>query len=354
MIPQNGWDLLGHLGSALKIGESDPVKVHQLTYEIAEQTLTPEVYDELVNASEVRRAWADDSRSFNQLLPFYQPRVLLTHLTYLAYKAGFNPILAMRLLSSIAAAIGLCFFYFLLRDRLHGYAILFIPAAVLLGGVLDVARFEGADALSFCFFAMAVYFINKRHWLGLLLIALLPITRSDMIVMVLILAPYCFIVYKNARIAVVLSAVVGFVLYMLCNGIYGNYGWQKQFYVVHVQYLAYPADVETVVTPELYLQGLFRGSKKIIYNNPFMFFVLGFGVVCAYLFNRYKRQGMEALNHNVVAWLAFLGGLFVFAHYIIFPSMNVRYFAGQYILVALMAMCIVQSSVASSEDCLDD
>ena len=109
-LPQNNWDMLGHLGGALHFGIEDPVQLHRQTYELAKQTLSADEFLELTDGNSVRKVWSSDPQAFLQNLPFYKPRVLVTLPAYTAYKAGVNPILYMRLQSSVAAGLGVLLF----------------------------------------------------------------------------------------------------------------------------------------------------------------------------------------------------------------------------------------------------
>lgn len=155
-LPQHNWDTLGHLGGALHFGTEDPVQLHRQTYELAKRTLPADKFLALTDGNSVRKVWSSDPQAFLQNLPFYEPRVLVTLPAYAAYKAGVNPILYMRLQSSVAAGLGVLLFTLILAGYSHALLVFLMPFLALISGVLEVARFEGADALSFFGYAIVV------------------------------------------------------------------------------------------------------------------------------------------------------------------------------------------------------
>jgi hypothetical protein len=340
-LPENQWDMLGHLGGALHFGIDDPEELHRQTYALAQKTLTPEDYLELTDGNVERKAWSRDPGAFLQVLPFYEPRVLVTGPAYIAHKAGFNPILYMRLQSSIAAGLGVLLFTLVLALCSRSWLVLVVPLLASISGVLDVARFEGADALSFVAYAGAVYLLMKRSWWSLAVIALLPLTRSDMIIYALPALLYFAWVFKEKLHLVTLAIVVCLASYFAVNSAFDNYGWVKQFYVAQIQYLSHPADVSVRLTAEMYIGAVIRGTVKLLYNYQFQFFALISLVILSACWMRLKETGARAITDEYVLGLCVLAMFFVVTHFLVFPSMHTRYFVGQYLHVAVITLAVI-------------
>ena len=339
-FPQNKWDLLGHLGGAVHFSTSDPVEIHNRTYSIARDTLAAEAYSELLNGNEVREVWAEDASAFYQVLPFYEPRVLVTYPTYLALMSGINPINYMRLQSSVAAAFGVLLFSLIFARYANIQVAILFPVLILVAGVLDVARFEGADAFAFFGYALVAYLFDRRSIWVLVVLALLPLTRSDMVIYCLPVLFYCLLLYKGWRVKTVLATAVCLGVYFWVNHAFDNYGWVIQFYVALIEYQTHPADVELSFSVAEYLTATLQGVRKLIYNHQFQAFLLALFVVCCALLNRVRAIGavqIVKIPEESMLILGLLAGIFVFAHFVVFPLMHTRYFAAQYLHVLIIA-----------------
>ena len=342
-LPQNNWDMLGHLGGALHFAIDDPEQLHRETYGLAQQTLSPEDYRELTHGNTERKAWSSDASAFLQVLPFYEPRVLVTGPAYLAYKSGVNPILYMRLQSSVAAALGVLLFTLVLAQYCRSWLVLAVPLLALISGVLDVARFEGADALSFLGYAAAVFLFARRSRWALLVLALLPLTRSDMVIYSIPAILYFAYVFRGNITLSLLAIVVCLSAYFGVNFLFANYGWVKQFYVAQIQYLSHPADISVTLSVSEYIGAVIRGSMKLIYNYQFQFFALISVIICSAYYMRMAISGLRVIADEYALGLCLLAVYFVGAHFLVFPSMHTRYFAGQYLHVAIFAVVVVDT-----------
>lgn len=343
VVPQNAWDLLGHLGSALDYSIKDKQKLLDETYKIASEALDESAMAALISGKPERIIWSSDSESFSQLLPFYQPRILVTLPTNLVYRIGWNPVTYLQWQSSVFAAIGVFIFSLLITRRaLPGFLLMF-PFIILISGILDIARFEGPDAVSFCIFAFAcVGLVRKSGW-GLFALAIIPLARSDMaIISVMILSVWVFIRPEQRKLAVI-ALITSIVTYLGVNHYFSNYGWVTQFYVAQIEYQTFPADVDNTFSLKDYFLAVFRGLTKLPYNFQFHFFVLSYLCVLYKCFDILKKQSLSVLSEHSLLVLGLLSGLFVFVHFMIFPSMHARYFGGQYMLVALAALQVACS-----------
>ena len=340
-LPQNNWDMLGHLGGALHFGIEDPVQLHRETYELAKQTLPADKFLELTDGNKERKAWSSDPQAFLQVLPFYEPRVLVTLPTYAAYKVGVNPIFYMRLQSSVAAGLGVLLFTLILAGYSHALLVFLMPFLALISGVLEVARFEGADALSFFGYAIVVFLFLKRSWWTLAILVLLPLTRSDMIIYCVPALIYFACVFRERLLLVALAIAACLAVFLGVNYAFDNYGWTKQFYVVHMQYLSYPADTTVSFSFYQYITAVLRGTVHLIINYHFQFFFLMAVIVCSACYMRLRDRGICGVREEYALGLCILSIFFVIAHFLVFPIMHTRYFVGQYLHVIVFAAAVV-------------
>lgn len=349
-LPENQWDMLGHLGGALHFGIDDPNELHRQTYDLAQKTLSPEDYLELTDGNIERKAWSTDPTAFLQVLPFYEPRVLVTGPAYLAHEAGFNPILYMRLQSSIAAGLGVLLFTLVMARYVSGWLVATVPLLASISGVLDVARFEGADALSFVGYAAAIYLMVRKSWWAVAVLALLPLTRSDMIIYCIPALIYVGMVFRERLLLIALAVIVCVATYWGVNQTFDNYGWVKQFYVAQIQYLSHPADMSVTLSAAQYVGAVVRGTVKLMYNYQFQFFAILSLIILSACCMRLKVRGVVAATEEYALGLCVLAMYFVAAHFMAFPSMHTRYFVGQYLHVAVIAAATVAVWARSARD----
>lgn len=339
LIPQYDWDLLGHLGSALSHGIGDTSELHKTVYSLLQSTASQDVIADLTQGNRERTIWFQDAEAFAQTLPFYQPRVLITIPTFLAYELNINPIVFIHVFTSLAAALGYWFFYLAARQLLGTGGLLLLPLFALAAGTLEVARFEGADSVSFLFFAVFFYLLtNKNRWC-FACIALFPAARSDMILMSVILLPLLYLVFRKDVLLLLISACLAVATYLIVNGVYGNYGWKTQFYVAAVQYLAYPADEMVPFNLSMYVKGVFNGMNHLIYNKTFIYILIVVVSAIALIVNNTKKHKLFT-NTSLILLLSLL--IFIITHFFVFPRMHVRYFAAQYFTILIIFFQVVE------------
>ena len=344
-IPLNSWDLLGHLGAGYSLVESDASVVHKKTYSEASKYIPASDFELLNSEPSFRQTWSTDHVSFNQLLPFYAPRILVTRLVAASDFIGVSPIPVLRLQSSIAAGLGMFLLMLAFKPKTSPSVWLLMPISALFCGVLEVARFEGADALMFLGFSLFVYLYLRNSLWCLLIIALLPITRSDAVIMSVLLGILCFIEFRSRSWLVVVSLVCACLTYLSVNAYFGNYGWAKQFYVVHIEYLEYPADVNVRISIKDYLYAILKSFRSLFYDKALIGSVIVATVFTVCFFRKFATPiGFIKNLGNNPNWKLYVLGVasigFFILHYLAFPHVLTRYFASQYLVLQLCVLAL--------------
>ena len=346
-LPKENYDLVGMVASALSFEEQEKKQLHETVYSIVKQSLPPEHYEKIIAGNEDRVFWRSDAEAFSQNLPFYQPRILLTLPVFFAYKLGINPVHSINFITSLSVSLGVFFFYLAFCKIISIHSKFLFSFLVLLSGALDVARIGTSDSLVFFLFGLFVYLISRRMFIAVLIFPLLPAARSDMIMLVFCMFPMCYLLFKHNTTRLLLAAISSLAVYFIVNSYFGNYGWKMQFYNVNVDYVMFPADTEITVTFTMYLKALVNGLLEVPYNLPFVFFLVCFSAVAPqsvkyfYLLFNSRSKPSEYNQYNSMMICAFLAGLFVAVHYVAFPLLLNRYFSGQYFLVMLMTLAII-------------
>jgi hypothetical protein len=264
---------------------------------------------------------------------------------YLLYQIGIDPVNSLRAITSLAAAI--CYLFMVLHFKNSTLALVALPILALVTGVLEVGREENADSIAAMLFAGAVYFIGRKSHFGLAFLVLLPLARSDTILLVLLFLPIVFSMYSRNWFLVLALASISLSSHYAVNHYFENYGWAMQFYVVHVQYLPTPADIQIDLRPSQYFGAIGKGIPKLIFNTPFLVFCLFQLIVGAiYLGSNSHRQNSanKTCTTRKFNWIVSLICVaYVLAHFLTFPSMLTRYFAGQYFFVSIYALTLIST-----------
>ena len=349
LIPQNDWDLVGHLGSAFSFEYTGSKDIHQATYKELSQSLSPDDLQEIMMGNAEREIWSNDAEAFVQVLPFYQPRVLLTLPTWISFKLGYSPVEFIRIITSLSVAFGVIFFGLIFMNYMNRLMFLIFPVVVLIAGPLETARFEGADSISFLLVSILFLLISRRNIACLIPLIILPLSRSDMVILVVCLVPLLMIVFWTMKVKVVLAILLSISSYYFVNQYFGNYGWSTQFYVVHVEYLARPAVVDINITKDIYLDALASGLILLLYDKVFLFFVVCSLLVTAKLIEVSNYKWINNLmfhdisNMAILYWMAFGSIIFVGIHFIVFPLVHIRYFSAQYLYLGLLLLSVFRS-----------
>lgn len=358
-IPQNAWDLLGHVGSMFALSETDPQVIHSLSYQAVHEALAhnPAALEDLMTGNETRVVWGTDPIAFRENLPFYQPRILITGPMWLATQLGMSPVTFLGLYTSITVAIGIYILALAFKPWLTWLSILCFPVLILLGGTLEAARMEGADALVFLLFSLLVYgLVHRKLWLLIPLI-LMQLGRSDTILLTACFTPLIVLQFWPHRLWVVLAVFAAVAAYLGTNHHFGNYGWAKQVYVAHEQYLAFPGTTDVVVTAKMYFKWFFQGLLMMVYDKTLLLFIVAtFFTIPKALwlvkstFNELRAMRVVPLNGiTLLCAIALCNAAYVFLHYVAFPTIHIRYFSGQYTVQLLVILALFTHQRSENE-----
>jgi hypothetical protein len=241
--PIYNWDMIGYMGSVLKINTPNPKKFHNETYNILRHELEPENYS-LLSSGYYRSTMESDFRAFNENLPYYTNRITYIGLIYAFFKLGIPLTFSTVLPSLISIILITIILYVVLRRELKdiflassiSIMILFLPQTIYL------ARLSTPDALSvFILILITITYLYKFNWIIIFLLMLLSImTRTENIIwceLLLILEMISPSKRKNS-LYIILGGVSLILLYFIL--IQNNGGWKILFYNSFVERHAFP------------------------------------------------------------------------------------------------------------------
>lgn len=354
-MPKNDWDLLGHLASVYQFGGASSQEVHSQSFREAKNHVPEKELQELIEGNKYRVIWSSSHEAFTQLIPFYSPRVLVTLPAYLADAMGLSPLLTLRLMSSLWAALSFIIFVIAFRPFIESSLCWALPLVGLFCGMLEIARFEGADAIACFFISVFTYlYLRKSPWCLFILIVL-PLTRSDTIIFSVLGILAWFLFYRRHYTLCSLALILSSCVYFVINYYFDNYGWSKQFYVVNVEYLGFAAQSEVNISIGSYFNAFLKGLILTVYDKTLIgIFIVFIAISSLYLVDRKTIFSSEengiSEDKRLIYGLVFVAILFVVLHFIAFPHVLIRYFVGEYMIVCLAALSLLTANRYDSQN----
>ncbi|MBU2935076.1 MULTISPECIES: hypothetical protein [Pacificibacter] len=306
--PEYNWDVIGYVASGLSFIGLSGVSLHELTYADVESAVRDfAVFDALTSGKEYRAGVALDPIALEQQLPFYQTRVLYIWLSLAVFACVPTLSFATVLVSGCSAAISLWVSHRLFAIR-GWWTALLLPIGLYFGGLDVLADKSSPDALSVCLVMTALLVASKKPRLGVVLFAVLPLLRTDYVILVY-LSPILF--WGAVRwTAIAASLSVALVIYMSLNMGFGNYGYLHIFNFTLIQGpQVYPVDM--TISKELsdYLAAYTRGARRFWETGNVPALVLASGCM---IYNFVKAP--QFLDRAMLTLL-----LFGLAHFVLFP-----------------------------------
>lgn len=345
--PVRNWDMLCYMALALEWGEDDPVEVHRLTYEAAQERLPPRFYQNLLfGGFQVRAARYQDPAAFTEHLAFYRARVLYTLPLFLAQRMG-APLVDATWWLSIASWVGLALLTLAWTRRCLPFPAAAALAAVVVHvpPVLDAARFSTPDALTTLLTCGGIYCLAVRRSLlcgAAILTGSLFVRPDNVILIVLLIATLFLVDEREARPSLRFSAawlVLSVALYLGLSKWSGHYGWWPVFWITMVQKEVYPSRIPTAMDAEVYWEA-FKAKSARVLGTADVYWAGAYAGFAALALALWARAGRPACNRRHAAILLALLATFV-VRYPLFPQLWARFLAPLYVLVPLLLMTML-------------
>ena len=335
---KHSWDSIPYTALVLSLDEPYGPRIHLRTYALLEQALSADQYRKLTNATpfrqQVHRSW----EALRQQLPLFAIKPLYVFAAYGFYKLGLSPVDSLvwvSVLSTILLAIGLTAWSY---RYLPGLAASVTAVGLLVvTGTLFMGNIARPAVLSGLLLAACAYFIwakPSNRWALVIAIASI-LARPENLLFTLLIAVYLrWFADPMMRIGnptMLLAVVAASGLYWLVGQHYGAYGWKLTFYYAFVDKLPYPEGREIVLTLSDYLRRLWWSILEegiSLQLGVFFMYVAG----AAYL-------ALRSQTTSVRYWFAGCV-LLCMAHFLVYPSFNIRFFVPYYLLIASAAIAV--------------
>ncbi|HBF07178.1 MAG TPA: hypothetical protein DHW71_12275 [Gammaproteobacteria bacterium] len=347
--PNVGWDVVGYTGSALTFaGEED---FHKQAYSLVKEAL-PQEYNALITdnptadrPSTYRSTMFANQDAFQEQLAYYQIRPLFVGAMALAYKAGFNPV-HMLLLISVLSTIGITLLVYrrLVQDITPFLAAFFGISLVLYLRLPSYAGLTTVDPLlGFVFTWFVLSFEKGANFSKVIVFCLLLILiRSNAVVftfpilMMSVLAkPLDLKITQLSLKQGIIAGVSSLVLMKLIEGVVGNYGWWTVYYFTFVESLNFPTQFQGSFDLGVYIKGVLEGARWLLSDRFTTLFYLFISMVLIGLSAHKDARNKAGQGLLVLAFaIIFIG------HFLLFPLVMARFYFPLYVLSGVYA-CLV-------------
>jgi hypothetical protein len=337
--PYYNWDSLPYT-ALVQVSSSDPVTLHNAAYGLIDAEAPAKISQEFHSPERYpnyRGDLATNPWHFAEQLPLYSVKTFYILVLAIIHRAGLSALKAMRLVSVFSYAIlGTILFLWLRRSAGS------LLAAAGSCFVMSTAEFlgTGAETTPDAFFAglgfLSLYLIvaEKKIFPGLCLLAVLPLIRSDGLVLVALVLAY--LVWKSPRFRFrhAVAILAGELLvYFVTGRLAGAYSYEKLLYHSFVQRQLAPAESVVHLTLREYLHALYIFVLGTLATPRPVYFLLG-------LTSLKSRLGDASLRH-----LAWLGLAFTVIHILAFPLPDSRFLVLPFAIFILWAVSALAASL---------
>jgi hypothetical protein len=312
--PSYNWDIVAYVAAAYHRDGLSGKQLSSATYNELEREADANTFNELTVGDYVDVVFQDPD-SLEQQLPFYTIKVAYIRLMRVLKTFGVSYTSSTYIISAMFSSasvlmIALFLFHF-------GVPILWLPVVATVAGYGTIASYSTPDAIA-CFFALLlIYLLIKGSKALYLVSALLPLVRTDLVILSLLTMGFDF--YRKRNIYPILSAAAALAVYVVINRTAGNYGWLALFNFTFIKITPYPREMQISDDIGAYLQAYAAGVQNFISSRHIMIYMLA-------LFIFVFRQGHKKPNPEINA-IIMICLLYASAHFALFPVYEDRFFA---------------------------
>ena len=318
------WDMIGYVASAYELSGISGNTLRDTTYGDVRSVVPPYVFQRLVGTDPnipQRLTVYEDASAFQQQIPFFKIRYVYVWMTYALGQLIGSFSQATVLISATAASLIVLISGILFWNTQSVIAFLFVPPIVVSSGVLTISRHPTPDALvALVAIFLCALILARKYMLAALLIALLPLFRTDYLIFALT-ASFILFLRDNSRLAV-LSAFSALLIYFATNTLAGNYGHLVIFNYTLIDRWNSVYILSMPISDNLldYVEAYIRGTWSLVNQpNVFLYPVIYTTAIifCTSMQNRYQ-------NRFLVIYFACL--FFIAVHFLLFPAALARHY----------------------------
>jgi len=306
------------------------------TYGEIKKEVSDKKFAKLV-AGEYRNTVFRDPAALEQQLPFYAIRVGYIGLIRLFNKFGLSYTRSTYVTSAIFASLSILVLGLIILRT--GTPILVLPVVVAITGYPELAGLSTPDAMA-CFFSLlGIYSLLTKRGLVFLVAAVLPLIRTDFILLSGLLMIYTY--FRVNRFFSLFSILLSAVFYILVNKLNGNYGYLTIF------------NFSFINGPTPYSADMVISYKVTDYLKPYLV-LIGDLVTHSYavilgLSLYLLRAKFAGIKYDMDFYCLFLLPIvFMIAHLLLFPSMEYRFLVFSASLIFVWSLRLITQSTNKS------
>ncbi len=330
------WDMPGYIGCLYTLKFPDaPDTVRKLTYQEIQKKAPENEFRDILGIKPVdkaRQAFAHNTKSFSEQLPYYQIKVGYNLGILILYESGFSSPDAVTFLSIVSYFIsGLLLFYILKIIFPQNYiaAVGLTCGIMLLPPMTYMARVATPDMFILQFLLVLAIGIIKRwrRWPIFFVLFSIICTRPDYIPLTLsYLAAakgYGYLKNKKSDPILILQAIILLILYFIIMNLTGYPGWKHLFYDTFIHRRQFISGPPPDFSFSEYLSIIYQ---KIIYFKKVTLTAVGL-VMLTFYFS--KDEWIRTLAVFVLAN--------IYIKFLFFPhSSGLRFFFGYIVLLIIL------------------
>jgi len=327
-FPWNNWDMIGYAAAVHERSVQEPAQLHDRVFDGLKEWAPPGAWRDLTESGEYRRTVAADPESLQELLPFYRNKPLYLATVGAMVTAGMGVYSALYLLSALCGALGL-WLVAVAFNRMPAAATIALPFVAALAGLVTVSRTATPNAMAFAGVALATLLMVRRSRALVLVLALLPLVRPELIVFSMLASLWWAM--QGARSWALLAVVAAGVAFVATKQFVGGYGWERLFWFTFVDTSPYPARLEPDLSAAFYARRVAIGVKLWLSQRAFWALAASLALFAW----RYRRGGLWRSPGAVAALCALAT---ITAVFVAFPLTEERFLAGTTTLVFAAAV----------------
>lgn len=322
--PSNNWDIIGYVAVALSAEGHRGADLNKATYDSLRNKVDASTFDQLTRGDYRETVFRDPS-SLAQQLPFYRIRVAYIGSMRMVHAIGLDYPESTYVVSAVFAALSVVLLALVAGEI--GAPVAAVPLVVAFSGFVDIARLSTPDAMACCFALLTIHALIRRSPLVFVVAALLPLIRTDFLLLSLLVLGHTFVVGQRKYALASMTAACA--LYWLVTSTNGAYGWLTLFNMSLIHKTAYPA----TLVPSHAIGDYIGPYASMIYGFVMHPHFVIYGLALWFLAS--NRTAARSADKHLISAVFFIPMAFVAIHLVLFPANTYRFFVFAASLVAI-------------------
>jgi hypothetical protein len=331
VFPVSNWDMIAYTASILEPEISDPVELHDRSYELLEKNVSPGEFLTLTQDREYRIRQYEDPRAFGTMLGFYRLKVLYIETAKLL-TPFVDPVQALRLISiGSALAVGAVLMLWLARNGALMYGPV-VAGLLVLSSFGDSAALISPDLYASVFLLLAAYLYLERQDIGAALSLIVAFfIRPDHLAFIGVFFVFAWI-YGPGRWVMTACFAICLAGYVWLTSGSDHPGWWIHLWFTHVEYVPTLEGFHPPFSVPIYLKMLVRSTVRSIMHENWL--ALLFAQVL--FFAKVIDSAQLGERTKVLLYGMFAS---ICAKYLVFPHFETRFYF-PYLMAMAMIMLI--------------